>query len=261
MTAASGPGPVWVDSHCHVHDARIPDGTDAAVQLAHDAGVHTLITVGCDRETSVAAIAVAGEYPDVFATVGLHPHDAVNGVDTIVDLLDTPGIVAVGEAGLDYFYDHSPRETQQAVFEEQIQLANDRDLALVIHSRDAWDDTFGALAAIGVPARTVFHCFTGGPDEARRALDLGAHLSFSGIVTFKGAPEVQAAAVLCPLDRMLVETDSPYLAPVPHRGSTNRPAWVPHVGQFIADLRDLPVADLAAATTTNARRFFALPTD
>ena len=248
----------WTDSHCHVHDARIPDGTEAAVQAAAEAGVTTLISVGCDRETSLAAIAVAEIHPQVYATVGLHPHDAVNGVDTIVDLFDVEGIVAIGECGLDYYYDHSPREVQQRVFAEQIALANDRALPLVIHTRDAWDDTFAVLADVGVPSRTVFHCFTGGPDEARRALDAGALLSFSGIVTFKGAPEVQAAAALCPLDRMLVETDSPYLAPVPHRGKPNRPAWVPHVGQHIADLRDIPVADVAAATTANARNVFSL---
>jgi TatD DNase family protein len=250
---------VWIDSHCHVHDERIPDGTDGAVAAAAEAGVTTLISVGCDRATSLAAIAVADAHDGVFATVGLHPHDAVNGVDTIVDLLDTEGIVAVGECGLDYYYDHSPRDVQQRVFAEQIALANARDLPLVIHTRDAWDDTFAVLADVGVPARTVFHCFTGGPDEARRALDIGAHLSFSGIVTFKGAPEVQAAAAMCPLDRMLVETDSPYLAPLPHRGKTNRPAWVAHVGQHIADLRDVAVGEVAAATTANARAVFALP--
>jgi TatD DNase family protein len=241
-----------------VHDERIPDGTAGAVAVAAEAGVTTLISVGCDRATSLAAIAAAEAHDGVFATVGLHPHDAVNGVDTIVDLLDTEGIVAVGECGLDYYYDHSPREVQQRVFAEQIALANARELPLVIHTRDAWDDTFAVLADVGVPARTVFHCFTGGPDEARRALDLGAHLSFSGIVTFKGAPEVQAAAALCPLDRMLVETDSPYLAPVPHRGKPNRPAWVAHVGQHIADLRGIAVADVAAATTANADAVFAL---
>ena len=249
----------WVDSHCHVHDARIPDGTDAAVAIAADAGVTTLITVGCDRETSRAAIDAAAAHRGVHATVGLHPHDAVNGVDTILDLLDAPGIVAVGEAGLDYYYDHSPRVVQQRAFEEQIQLANDRNLPLVIHTRDAWDDTFDVLASVGVPTRTIFHCFTGGPDEAARALDIGALLSFSGIVTFKGAPEVQAAATLCPLDRMLVETDSPYLAPIPHRGKPNRPAWVAHVGQFIADLRDRPVDEIAHATSANADEVFALP--
>jgi TatD DNase family protein len=252
--------PVWIDSHCHVHDERIPDGTEAAVRAASEAGVTTLISVGCDRATSLAAIAVADAHPEVYATVGLHPHDAVNGVDSIADLIDTAGVVAVGECGLDYYYDHSPRETQQRVFAEQIALAHAHDLPLVIHTRDAWDDTFSILADAGVPTRTIFHCFTGGVDDARRALDIGALLSFSGIVTFKGAPEVQAAAALCPLDRMLVETDSPYLAPVPHRGKTNRPAWVPHVGPHIADLRDIPVADVAAATTTNARIVFGLPT-
>ncbi len=249
---------VWTDSHCHVHDSRMPGGTDAAVRAAVDSGVTTLIAVGCDRATSLAAIAVADDHDDVFATVGLHPHDAVNGVDSIVDLLDTESIVAVGECGLDYHYDHSPRDVQQRVFAEQIALANAHQLALVIHTRDAWDDTFGVLADVGVPARTVFHCFSGGPDEARRALDTGALLSFSGIVTFKGAPEVQAAAAACPLDRMLVETDSPYLAPVPHRGKPNQPAWVTHVGQHIADLRDIAVAEVAAATTANARAVFAL---
>ncbi len=249
----------WVDSHCHVYDERIPDGTAAAVAAAADVGVTTLISVGCDRATSLAAIAVASVHAGVHATAGLHPHDAVNGVDTIVDLLDTEGIVAVGECGLDYYYEHSPREIQQRAFAEQIDLANDRDLPLVIHTRDAWDDTFAVLAEVGVPTRTILHCFTGGPDEARRALDIGALLSFSGIVTFKGAPEVQAAAILCPLDSMLVETDSPYLAPVPHRGKPNRPAWVPHVGQHIADLRNIAVADVATVTTMNARRVFALP--
>ena len=249
---------VWVDSHCHVHDERIADGTAGAVATAVDAGVMTLISVGCDRATSLAAIEAARAHPEVFATVGLHPHDAINGVDSIVDLLDTEGIVAVGECGLDYYYDHSPREAQQHAFAEQIALANERDLPLVIHTRDAWDDTFAVLADIGVPTRTIFHCFTGGPDEARRALDIGASLSFSGIVTFKGAPEVQAAAALCPLDAMLVETDSPYLAPVPHRGKSNRPAWVPHVGQHIADLRNIAVAEVAATTTANAHRIFDL---
>lgn len=253
-------GLVWVDSHCHVHDERIPGGTDVAVTDAAAAGVTTLITVGCDRDTSLAAIAVAAAHHGVHATAGLHPHDAVNGVDSIIDLLDATGVVAIGECGLDYFYDHSPRDVQQRAFAEQIQLAHHHDLPLVIHTRDAWDDTFGVLADVGVPSRTIFHCFSGGPDEASRALDIGAILSFSGIVTFKGAPEVQAAAQRCPLDRMMVETDSPYLAPLPHRGKPNRPAWVPHTGRFIADLRDLPVAEIAAATTATARAAFAITT-
>ena len=256
MTVAAEP--VWFDSHCHIHDERIPDGADGAVEAARSAGVQTMVTVGCDRATSLAAIEVAARFDDVHATVGLHPHDASNGVDSIVDLLDTPGIVAVGEAGLDYYYDHSPRDAQQIAFAAQIQLAHERRLPLIIHTRDAWDDTFDILRAEGTPERTVFHCFTGGPDEARRCLDLGATLSFSGIVTFKGAPEVQDAARECPLDRMLIETDSPYLAPIPHRGKPNRPAWVPHVGRFIADLRGLDADEIAEATSTNAAALFGL---
>lgn len=255
MSPAEAPGiepsPGYFDSHCHVHDDRMPGGTDAAVEAARDAGVDTMITVGCDRETSLAAIAVAEAHPDVWATVGLHPHEAVHGVGTIVDLFDHPRVVAVGEAGLDYYYEHSPRDVQRVAFAEQIALAHRLDLPLVIHTRDAWDDTFDVLAAEGVPEPTVFHCFTGGPDEARRCLDLSAFVSFSGIVTFKSAAEVQAAARFVPLDRMLVETDAPYLAPVPHRGRSNQPAWVTDVARYIADLRDVPVAAVAEATSTN----------
>ena len=246
----------FFDSHAHVYDARMPGGPAAAIQAARDAGVSGMITVGCDRATSLAAIAVAAEHPDVWATVGLHPHDAINGVDTIVDLLDTAGIVAVGEAGLDYYYDHSPRDDQRDAFAAQIQLAHERRLPLVIHTRDAWDDTFDVLAAEGVPERTIFHCFTGGPTEAARCLAVGAFISISGIVTFKNAADLREAATLVPLDRLLIETDAPYLAPVPHRGRTNQPAFVPLVGRCIADLRDVPVADVAAATSANAALAF-----
>jgi TatD DNase family protein len=246
----------WFDSHCHVHDDRIPGGPDEAVHNALRSGVTGMLTIGCDRPTSLAAIDVAGRYPEVWATVGLHPHDAVQGVDSIADLIDGPRVVAVGEAGLDYYYDHSPRDVQRAAFASQIQLAHDHHLPLVIHTRDAWADTFDVLAAEGTPERTVFHCFTGGPDEARRCLQLGAYLSFSGIVTFKSANDVQQAAGLAPIDRILVETDAPYLAPVPHRGKPNQPAWVSIVGTFVADLKGVAVDDFAAAIWTNARAAF-----
>jgi TatD DNase family protein len=248
--------PGWIDSHCHVHDERIPDGTAGAVAAAVAAGVSTMITVGCDRATSVAALAAAAAHPEVFATVGLHPHEARHGVETIADLIAAPGVVAVGEAGLDYYYDHSPRDRQRLAFAEQIQLAHEHDLPLVIHTRDAWDDTFDVLAAEGAPDRTVFHCFTGGADEARRCLDLGAYLSFSGIVTFPSATDVQDAARGCPSDRLLVETDSPYLAPKPHRGKPNRPAWVPHVGAHLAQLRGTTTESVESATRANAQLAF-----
>jgi TatD DNase family protein len=247
----------WTDSHCHLHDPDVPGGAHAAVLAARDAGVTTMITVGCDRATSLAALAVAAAHDGVHATVGLHPHEARHGVDSIVDLLDDPAVVAVGEAGLDFHYDHSPRDAQREAFAAQIQLAHERDLPLVIHTREAWGETFDILAAEGVPARTVFHCFTGGPEEARRCLDLGAFVSFSGIVTFPSATDVRAAAALCPIDCVLVETDSPYLAPVPHRGRRNQPAWLPDVGAVLAEAWGLTTERVAAATRANAR--FAFP--
>lgn len=251
-------GTGWIDSHCHLDD-RLPGGLAGALEAARAAGVTGFVTVGCDRETSLTALGVAAAEPDVWATVGLHPHDARHGIDTITDLVVRPEVIAVGECGLDYHYDHSPRDVQREVFAAQIQIALGLDLPLVIHTREAWDDTFDVLAAEGVPERTIFHCFTGGPEEARRCLDLGAHLSFSGIVTFPNAPEVRDAALVCPLDRLLVETDSPYLAPVPHRGRRNQPAHVVDVGQAIAELRQLPTESVREATARTAAVAFGIP--
>ena len=180
------------------------------------------------------------------------------GVESIVPLLDADRVVAVGECGLDYHYDHSPREVQRQAFAAQVALAHERGLPLVIHTREAWDDTFAVLAVEGVPGHTIFHCFTGGADEARRALDVGAFLSFSGIITFPSADDVRAAAALCPADRILVETDSPYLAPVPHRGQRNQPAFVPFVGARVAEVRRVNVSQVEHDTEVNARVAFRL---
>ncbi len=249
----------WFDNHCHVDDDRIPGGTEAALAAARDAGVTGFVTVGTDAERSAAAIAVAAAHDDVWATVGLHPHDAVNGVDSIVELLDAPRVVAVGECGLDYHYDHSPRPVQRDAFAAQIALAHERGLPLVIHTRSAWDDTFDVLDAETIPSHTIFHCFTGGAEEARRALDRGGYLSFSGIVTFKTADDIRAAAAICPDDRLLVETDAPYLAPVPHRGQRNQPALVPLVGAALAGVRRVNVTRIEHLTSVNARVAFRLP--
>jgi TatD DNase family protein len=166
--------------------------------------------------------------------------------------------VGVGECGLDYHYDHSPRDVQREAFAAQIRLAHERSLALVIHTREAWDDTWAVLAAEGVPERTVFHCFTGGAAEAGRCLELGASLSFSGIVSFKTAADVRDAAASCPMDRLLVETDAPYLAPVPHRGRTNTPAFVPLVGAVVAEVKGVDVGLVEEATWANTARLFGL---
>ena len=199
--------------------------------------------------------------PDVYATAGVHPHDASEGVGGIEELLAHPKVLAVGECGLDYHYMHSPAADQRQVFADHIALAQAHELPLVIHTREAWDETFDILDAEGVPDRTIFHCFTGGPDEARLCLDRGATLSFSGIVTFPSATDLQAAAVMCPSDRILVETDSPYLAPVPHRGKKNRPELVTVVGAAVAELRGESVDAVAAATTANATALYSLPVE
>lgn len=245
----------YVDSHCHLWDTREIDLV-AVLAAARAAGVEQMVNVGCDAATSRVAIEQAAVHDGVYATVGLHPHEAVHGVDSIVGLLDEPGVIAVGECGLDYFYDHSPRDVQRAAFAAQIALANERGLPLVIHTRDSWDDTFDVLAAVGVPERTVFHCFTGGPEEARRCLALGAFLSFSGIVTFKTADDLRAAARLCPSDRLLAETDSPYLAPVPHRGRTNQPAYVADVVARLAEVRGEHLDTVREGTVANAHLAF-----
>lgn len=264
----------WTDSHCHLQDFE--DLAPVVVRAAEH-GVGRVVSIGTGLATSRRAVELArdaadggGRVPLVWVTVGLHPHDAKDGLEPVAVLLEevapragaargAPGsVVGVGECGLDYHYDHSPRDVQREVFAAQVALARQLDLTLVIHTRDAWDDTFAVLAAEGMPERTIIHCFTGGPDEARRCLDAGAYLSFSGIVTFKSAREVRDAAAICPLDRLLVETDAPFLAPVPHRGSRNEPAHVPIVGAAIALVKHVDQGEVAAATTANAIAAFAL---
>jgi TatD DNase family protein len=246
----------WVDSHCHVHSA---DDVDAQLSRAHAAGVEWLVCVGTDLATSEQALALAAGRPDVRATVGLHPHDAsqlASEWDRLSRLARSDECAAIGEAGFDLYYEHSPRDAQEEAFRRQVALAGELGKPLVIHSRDAWDDTFRVLADEGVPHRTVFHCFTGGPSEARRALDLGCHLSFSGIVSFKNASELREAAALVPADRLLVETDAPYLAPAPYRGKPNEPAYVVAVGAALAAARASSPDEVAAVTAANAATVF-----
>lgn len=263
----------WVDQHCHLGLEPRDDGPDPSTpttqQVLADArahGVVAMVTVGTDAASSTVALELAERTEHVWATAGVHPHDAVEGTGALREVLAAqrarePGrspLVAVGECGLDYHYDHSPREVQRAVFAEQVQLAHDLDLPLVIHTRAAWDDTFAVLDEVGVPERTVLHCFTGGPREAERCLERGLVLSFSGIVTFPRAPELREAAACTPLGSLMVETDSPFLAPVPHRGRPNRPALVGLVGAAVAAAKALSVAEVAETTTATATRFYGL---
>lgn len=242
----------WVDTHCHIYDEKIAGGAEGALSAARGAGVRKLIVIGTDANTTQQAIALASANDDVWATVGLHPHDAKDGFDALVGFLSAPRVVAIGECGLDYYYEHSDRQAQREMFVRQISIANELELPLVIHTRDAWEETFEILDLVGVPQRTIFHCFTGGTNEATECLTRGAYLSFSGIVTFKTADNVREAAKICPIDRMLVETDAPYLAPIPHRGKPNHPALVSRVGEFIADLRGESIVHIAQHTTSNA---------
>jgi len=255
----------WFDSHCHAQEQYEPD--DSVLGRAAEQGITDVVCIGTDDATSSQALELAAAPPPgsprVWGTVGLHPHEASRGVEAVASLLGRAMAgpnppVAVGECGLDYYYEHSPRDAQRAAFAAQIALATEHGLALVIHARDAWDDLFDVLHAEGVPERAVLHCFTGGPNEARRCLDAGLFISFSGIVTFKNAGEVREAATLCPTDRLLVETDSPFLAPVPHRGQRNEPGWVRIVGESVAALKGLDSTELARSSAAAARRAFAL---
>ena len=243
----------WFDNHCH-----LPENPEEEILRARKELVVGFVNVGTDLETSRMAKEKAKIFPDVWSTAGVHPHEARKGIEGIKDLLKDSNVVAVGEAGLDYHYDHSPREDQNRVFAEHIEMAHTSNLPLVIHTREAWEETFKILDSEGAPESTVFHCFTGGKDEAKECLKRGAYLSFSGIITFKKSELLREAASECPLDRAMIETDSPYLTPVPFRGKKNEPANVVLVGKELANLQDKPLEEIASATTQNALDFYGL---
>ncbi len=254
-----------IDSHAHVHFDRLEADLVEVLARARAAGVSRIITVGTSPAENARVVELAEREPMLRAAVGFHPHEArtIKAVDwpVLEELAGREMAVALGEFGLDYHYEHSPRPVQKAVFARGVELAVRMDLPLVVHTRDAEFDTLVVLdeAAGGRMPRGVFHCFTGTPDLAREALERGFYVSFSGIVTFPKARQVREAARLVPLERLLVETDSPYCAPVPKRGKTNEPAWVVHVIRFLADLYGLSEDDVRRVTTRNACHLFGLP--
>lgn len=251
-----------VDSHCHLDDDQFAADRDAAIERARAAGVERMVAIGTgggppDLE---AGLRLARQYSFIYATVGVHPHDAAKATpETFARLAElTREAVAIGEIGLDYHYEFSPRDVQRSVFVEQLTLATRSRKPIVIHTREAWDDTLALIREHGLPFGGIMHCFTGGPTEARQALELGFHLSFGGIVTFPKADAVREAAALTPEDRLLIETDAPYLAPVPHRGKRNEPAFIVETVRRLAEARAVTPERIAAVTTGNFERLFGL---
>jgi TatD DNase family protein len=251
-----------IDSHCHLDSSEFDADRDEVVARALDAGVEHMVAIGTGNGPPdlEAGTRMADRYAPFYATVGIHPHDAAKAgkadFEHLIELLTHPKVVALGEIGLDYHYDFSPRDTQTSVFIHQMEIAAAARKPIVIHTREAWDDTAALLEKHWKPHGIggIMHCFSGGPVAAKRALDLGFYLSFGGILTFPKALDVQAAAKETPADRILVETDAPFLAPVPKRGKRNEPALIVHTAQKLADLRGQSLEELGRATSENFRR-------
>jgi len=254
---------ILFDSHCHLTDQRFHDDVDAVVANAAAAGVARMITVSSTPDDSENAIRLAERYENIWTTTGIHPHSVADvgrdAIARVADLAERPKVVALGETGLDYYYDNSPRDVQREVFRRQLALAKKVDLPVIVHTRDADGDTEELLKQVA-PTRGVLHCFTSSDKLAEFAVSIGFFISFSGIVTFPNAKALAEIARRIPTDRILVETDCPYLAPVPHRGKRNEPSFVADTARFVAGLRGISVDELAAQTSANFDRLFALKT-
>ncbi len=251
-----------IDSHCHLDSAEFDADRDAVIERALAAGVEHMMAIGTGNGPPdlEAGIRLAEKHAAFYATVGIHPHDAAKASPDdfkhLADLLEHPKALAVGEIGLDYHYGFSPREVQKSAFIEQMAIAAQAKKPIVIHTREAWDDTLELIERHWTPHGIggIMHCFSGGPEEAHRAIDLGFYLSFGGIVTFPKALTVQESAKAAPRDRILIETDAPYLAPLPKRGKRNEPALMVHTARKLAELRGESYEGICSATTENFRR-------
>ena len=256
--------PLYSDSHAHLTMEPFDPDREEVIARARAAGLAHVVTVSSYRGDAARCADLAARHDVLHFTAGLHPHEAKDWSDEVARGLREaalrPKAVAIGEIGLDYHYDLSPRDRQRAVFREQIRMARALRLPIVIHTREAWPDTFAILEEEGGRAiGGVFHCFSGGPEEARRGLDLGFHLSFAGPVTFKNAGVLRDAAAYAPLDRILIETDAPYLTPHPHRGSRNEPARVLLVAATLATLKKMTPEQIGETATRNLEAVFRLP--
>jgi TatD DNase family protein len=261
---------MWIDSHCHVTAERFDEDRQAVLDRAFEGGVDRLISIGSGYgiRGNAEAIALAESDERIFATVGVHPHEAAEHDDpsrrAIRTWLGHERVVALGECGLDYHYMRSPRDVQLAVFAEQVALARELSMPVSIHVRgdepSAYDDLLEIWLAEGQgELEGVLHCYTGNLEFARRAMDAGFYVSFSGIITFKTSDDLREVARAVPLDRLMVETDAPFLAPHGRRGKRNEPLWVSIVGETLASLHRIPLEEIAACTSANARRFYRLP--
>ena len=254
-----------IDSHAHIQGNEYANEVDAIIERAREAGVEKIIAVGGagDMSSNTEAIALAASYDNVYATVGMHPHDAKDvGEDELRELRTLtaqPKVVAVGETGLDYYYNHSPHDVQRRVFIHFIHMARETGLPIVVHERDAAKDAAELLRCEGAAKlRGVIHCFTGNYEAACDYLNLGFYLSFTGIITFKNAEALREVVRKVPLERMLVETDSPYLTPVPHRGRRNEPAYVRFVAEMIAKVKGVTLEEIARITSRNTTALFGI---
>ena len=256
---------MYIDSHAHIEMDRFDEDREAVIERALDAGVEIIVNVGngdVSRDSHMAAIRLAESYPFIYTTVGVHPHEASlldnNLFARLLDLSHHAKVIAWGEIGLDYYYDNSPRETQRAAFRRQLQAARERRLPAVIHTRDAEADTLEILNEewnnSGLPG--IIHCFTGTRNFAQEAIKLGFSISFSGVVTFKKAQDLRLTAKALPGEKVLIETDAPFLAPIPYRGKRNEPAYIVETARAIAELRNISHEELARITSENFKRLF-----
>jgi len=254
-----------IDTHCHLTFEQLASDIDAVIERSIAAGVTSWITVGTDPDQNQKAIALAKKFDNMYAAIGIHPHDAKDVTDQALRQLNALAqnkkVVAIGETGLDFHYDHSPRDQQADVFAKHLQLAGELALPVIIHSREAFDETMKILEQAGPDLKkVVFHCFSGSPEQAKIVLDKGFYISFTGVVTFRNAEKTRQAAELVPLDRLMLETDCPYMSPEPMRKQrTNEPALMFHTAKFLADLKQIPFPDFAAAATATSKAFFKLP--
>lgn len=257
---------MWIDSHCHLTHEKMALSPEQLVHNAKAAGVGGMLNISCQIKGDFQdVLATAKKFDNIWCSIGTHPHDA--GLETeksvtlekLIEIANSDSkIIGIGESGLDYYYDRSPRTDQQECFRKHIRACIETKLPLIVHTRDAEDDTINIMReeAEGKELTGVMHCFSSGPGLAAKALDFGFYISFSGILTFNKADSLREIAKTVPLDRLLVETDAPYLAPVPHRGKDNEPAYVVHTGKFLAELKGVSEDDMARITTENFFRLF-----